>query len=180
MTDQEEFVEEFVRRATTDSDGVDRDLVKALIAEALSVVVPALRDVWPGRAGGGVAAEEEERHGSQHKVEVAEVEFMGETVRVCTVTGEFARTPKESGGLGLLEFTMGGNEFGGPTVGYYRPMCDPGEVVLHDLMGMIDFVAVGGHELTERYVMKTLGLEYGFAHDNYADPVEYAVRLVLA
>lgn len=157
---------------------VDRELVRRLIAEALALV-PALKKLWPVRSG-HPAVEEEERHQSLHKTEIGEVEFMGEPVRISTVTGENVRDPEERGGLGLLEFTMGGNAFGGPVVGYYRPISDEDEVTLHDLMGMIDFVAVACHELTERYVMKLLGLDYGFAHDNYADPVEYAVRLVLA
>ncbi len=157
---------------------VDQGLVGRLIAEAMRIV-PDLEGAWPGR-GGRPDVEESEEEEELSKTTVLEVDFMGESVRVSTIHGEFARTPKERGGLGLLEFTMGGNEFGGPVVGYYRPMCDPGEVVLHDLMALVDFVAVACHEMTERYVMKTLGLEYGFAHDNYADPVEYAIRLVLA
>ena len=157
---------------------VDRELVRQLIAEALALV-PVLRGLWPGQDK-DAGVEEEARHDSPHKTSVGDVEFMGERVRISTVTGENVRDPEERGGLGLLEFTMGGNAFGGPVVGYYRPISDEDEVTLHDLMGMIDFVAVACHELTERYVMKTLGLEYGFAHDNYADPVEYAIRLVLA
>ena len=113
---------------------------------------------------------------SLNKQYVGTVDFFGEPVKVFTVNGQFTRSPT---GADIIEFTMGGNYYGGTKEGTYWPICAEDEIVLHELMPPVDLIATGVHELVERWVMKYLGLSYGDAHTEYAEPVERELRRYL-
>lgn len=111
-----------------------------------------------------------------HKELIGIVHFMGDAVKVFTVNGQFTRSPY---GPDIIEFTMGGNWYGGTKEGTYRPICEEDEVVLHELMPPVDILATLVHECVERYMMKEHGLSYDDAHSEFAEPAERKARLVL-
>jgi hypothetical protein len=111
-----------------------------------------------------------------NKQYVGTVDFLGDTVKVFTVNGQFTRSPT---GADIIEFTMGGNWYGGTKKGTYWPICAEDEIVLHELMPPVDMIATAVHELIERYVMKYLGLSYDDAHTEYAEPAERVIRAYL-
>ena len=110
---------------------------------------------------------------SLNKQYVGTVDFFGEPVKVFTVNGQFTRSPT---GADIIEFTMGGNYYGGTKQGTYHAICEEDEIVLHELMPPVDMIATAVHELVERYVMKNLGLSYDDAHTKYAEPTERVIR----
>ena len=61
---------------------------------------------------------------------------MDEKVKVFTINGQYARSPT---GANVIEFTMGGNWYGGSRKDTYWPLCAEDEVVLHELMPPVDF-----------------------------------------
>jgi hypothetical protein len=115
---------------------------------------------------------------SLDKQPVGTLDFMGEQIQVSTVNGLFVRTPKEAGGLGITDFTMGGNWYGGdPPI--YQELCEENEVCLHNLLPAEDFLATMLHELVERYMMKNFKVNYDNAHTCFATPIEMLARLAM-
>jgi hypothetical protein len=113
---------------------------------------------------------------SLHKEQIGTVDFMGDTIKVSTVNGQYTRSPY---GPDIIEFTMGGNWYGGSREGTYRPICAEDEVVLHELMPPVDILATLVHEVIERWGMKTKGLSYDDAHSELAEPAERKARRIL-
>jgi hypothetical protein len=101
---------------------------------------------------------------------------MGDTVKVFTINGQYTRSPT---GKDVIEFTMGGNWYGGTKKGTYHPVCEEDEVVLHELMPPVDILATLVHECVERYMMKEHGLSYDYAHSDFAEPSERKARRIL-
>jgi hypothetical protein len=125
---------------------------------------------------------------SLNKQIVGTVDFLGESVDICTVNGQFTRSPK---GANIIEFTMGGNWYGGTKKETYWPICREREVVIHEAMPYVDFIATTIHEMVERYALKYIyritekstqeewSKAYDEAHTKYAEPVEAFVRSIL-
>jgi hypothetical protein len=125
---------------------------------------------------------------SLNKTPIGTVDFMGDTVKVCTLNGQYTRSPN---GMNVIEFTMGGNWYGGTRKGTYWPVCAEDEIVLHELMPPVDLLATLVHELIERYIIKiVLGStkdsteeewsdNYDEAHSKYAEPCERIARVIL-
>jgi len=113
---------------------------------------------------------------SLNKTFVGEVDFIDETVKVFTINGQYARSPT---GANVIEFTMGGNWYGGSRKDTYWPLCAEDEVVLHELMPPVDLLATLVHELVERWVMKNKGYDYDDAHSDFAEPIEKIARRIL-
>jgi hypothetical protein len=107
------------------------------------------------------------------------INFAGDLVKVFTANGQYVRTPREDGGLGVLDFTMGANWYAGDPPGMYYALCEENEVVLHNLLSPVDFLATLIHELTERWAMKTFGLDYDTAHELVANVAENWARAVM-
>ena len=114
--------------------------------------------------------------GSLNKTFIGVVDFMDEKVKVFTINGQYARSPT---GANVIEFTMGGNWYGGSKKDTYWPLCAEDEVVLHELMPPVDLLATLVHELVERWVMKNKGYDYDNAHTDFAEPMEKIARRVL-
>jgi hypothetical protein len=125
---------------------------------------------------------------SLNKQYVGTVDFLGDTVKVFTVNGQFTRSPT---GADVIEFTMGGNWYGGTKKGTYWPICAEDEIVLHELMPPVDMIATAVHELIERYVIKYIygitakstqeewSKAYDEAHALYSEPAERVIRAYL-
>ena len=113
---------------------------------------------------------------SLNKTLCGTVDFLGDKVKVFTINGQFTRSPT---GADIIEFTMGGNYYGGTKKGTYWPVCGEDEIVIHELMPFVDFTATMIHELVERHAMKYLGLSYDDAHTDYAEPAERTARIIL-
>jgi hypothetical protein len=148
------------------------DFISRKLAEG-SGVSRALREWAVGDSVSQVAAS---RSDSLHKELIGTVEFMGDTIKVFTVNGQYTRSPY---GPDIIEFTMGGNWYGGSREGTYRPICAEDEVVLHELMPPVDILATLVHEVVERWGMKTKGLSYDDAHSDLAEPAERKARRIL-
>ena len=107
------------------------------------------------------------------------VPFSGETVKVCSVNGQYVRTPTDAPepGMGIIDFTMGGNWYAGDPPGIYRPICAEDEVVIHNLLSPVDTLATVVHELSERWAMKYFGVGYDVAHTFVASVIEKWLRV---
>ena len=136
--------------------------------------VSAVLREWIGDEG--EQSFEAEQSDALHKTLVGVVDFLDEKIKVFTVNGQFVRNPD---GGGIVAFTMGANYYAGDPPGLYRSICGEDEIVLHDLLSPVDFMATLVHELAERYVMKNQGLDYDTAHSEYAEPLEIAARRIL-
>jgi hypothetical protein len=123
-----------------------------------------------------IVKEAASRSDSLHKELLGAVEFMGDRIKVFTVNGQYTRSPY---GPDIIEFTMGGNWYGGSREGTYRLICAEDEVVLHELMPPVDILATLVHEVVERWGMKTKGLSYDDAHSDLAEPAERKARRIL-
>lgn len=108
--------------------------------------------------------------------------FFGEAVKVYSASGEYIRTPVESGGAGTMQFTMGMNWYaaGDPMYPHAREWCAEDEVVVHELMTAKDTLGTIVHELFERWAMKYLGMSYDRAHELIANVAEECSRRVMA
>ena len=152
-----------------------RDFVD-VIARRLSEGVGAEKAILDWIGDESIQEKSAARGRSLHKEQIGSVHFMGDTVKVFTINGQYTRSPT---GKDIIEFTMGGNWYGGTKPDTYHPVCEEDEVVLHELMPPVDLLATLVHECVERYMMKEHGLSYDDAHSDFAEPAERKARLVL-
>lgn len=107
-------------------------------------------------------------------------DFLGETLKVFTINGDFARKPVEKGGLGCQDFTMGMNGYAAREPMYRAEgWCLEDEICLHNLLSPVAFLCTLIHEVFERWAMKWLGMSYDDAHERYGNAGEKKAHMIL-